>query len=48
MGIEAAFPINPTISFLCYGKIMFELRVFYVRSHFQERNYRVNGEVAVL
>jgi hypothetical protein len=26
---------------------MFDLRVFYLRAHFQERNYRVNREVAV-
>jgi hypothetical protein len=43
MSIEAAFPLTPTISFISYGKIMFDLR-----AHFQERNYRVNREVAVL
>jgi hypothetical protein len=46
MSIEAAFPLTPTISFISYGKIMFDLRV-YLRAHFQERNYRVNREVAV-
>jgi hypothetical protein len=29
------------------GKL-FDLRVFYLRAYFQERNYRVNREVAVL
>jgi hypothetical protein len=48
MSIEAAFPLTPTISFISYGKIMFDLRVFYLRALFQERNYRVNGEVAIL
>jgi hypothetical protein len=48
MSIEAAFPLAPTISFISYGKIMFDLRVFYLRVHFQERNYRVNREVAVI
>jgi hypothetical protein len=48
MSIEAAFPLTPTISFIPYGKIMFDLRVFYLRAHFQKRNYRVNREVAVL
>jgi hypothetical protein len=43
MSIEAAFPLTPTISFVSYGKIMFDLR-----AHFQECNYRVNREVAVL
>jgi hypothetical protein len=41
MNIEA-------ISFISYGKIMFDLRVFYLHAHFQERNYRVNREVSVL
>jgi hypothetical protein len=44
--IEAAFPVTATISFIFYGKIMFDLRIF-LRAHFQERNYRVNWEVAV-
>jgi hypothetical protein len=43
MSIEAAFPLTPTISFISYGKIMFDLR-----AHFQEHNYHVNREVAVL
>jgi hypothetical protein len=43
MNIEAAFPLTPTSSFISYGKIMFDLR-----AHFQERNYRVNREVAAL
>jgi hypothetical protein len=46
MSIEAAFPVTPTISFISYGKIVFDLRVFYLRTHFQERSYRVNREVA--
>jgi hypothetical protein len=48
MSTEAAFPLTPTISFISNGKIMFDLRVFYLRAHFQERNYRVNREVDVL
>jgi hypothetical protein len=47
MSIKAAFPLTPTISFFSYGKIIFDLRVFYLRAHFQGRNYRVNREVAV-
>jgi hypothetical protein len=47
MSIEAAFPLTPTISIISYGKLMFELRVLYLRAHFQERNYRVEREVAV-
>jgi hypothetical protein len=47
MNIEAASPLTPAISFISYGKIMFHLRVFYLRAHFKERNYRVNREVAV-
>jgi predicted glycosyltransferase len=43
MSIEAALLGTPTISFISYGKIMFDFR-----AHFQERNYRVNREVAVL
>jgi hypothetical protein len=43
MSIEEAFPLTPTISFISYGKIMFDLR-----AHSQERNYRVNRKVAVL
>jgi hypothetical protein len=43
MHTEAAFPLTPTIFFICYGKIMFHLR-----AHFQEGNNRVNWEVAVL
>jgi hypothetical protein len=42
MGIAAAFPLSPTISIISYGKIMFDLRVFFLRAHFQESNYRVN------
>jgi hypothetical protein len=42
MSIEAAFPLTPTISFISYGKIMFDLH-----AHFQECNYCVNREVAV-
>jgi hypothetical protein len=48
MSIEAAFPLTPTISFISYGKIMFDLRVFYLRTHFQERNYHENRVVAVI
>jgi hypothetical protein len=48
MSIEAAFPLTPTISLISYEKIMFDLHVFDLRAHFQERNYRVNREVAVL
>jgi hypothetical protein len=47
MSIKAAFPLTPTISFIYYGKIMFDLCVFYLGVNFQERNYRVNREVAV-
>jgi hypothetical protein len=47
MSIEAAFPLTPTISFISYGKIMFNLRVFDLRPNFQERDYRVNRDVAV-
>jgi hypothetical protein len=46
ISFEAAFPLTPTISFISYGKIKFDLRVFYLRAHFQERNYRLNREVA--
>jgi hypothetical protein len=42
MCIEAAFLLTPTISFISYVKIMFELRDFILRAHFQERNHRVN------
>jgi hypothetical protein len=37
---ETVFP-TPTISFIYYGKIMFDLR-----AHFQERNCHTNREVA--
>jgi hypothetical protein len=42
MSIEAAFLLTPTISFISYGKIMFDLC-----AHFQEHNYRKTREVAV-
>jgi hypothetical protein len=48
MSIEATFPLTPTISFLFYGKIMFDLHIFDQRAHFQECNYHINREVAVL
>jgi hypothetical protein len=48
MSIEAALPLTPTISFISYGEIMFNLRVFYLCAHFKEHNYRVNREVAVI
>jgi hypothetical protein len=44
MSIEAAF--LQTISFISYGEIIFDLHVFYLHAYFQERNYRVNQEVA--
>jgi hypothetical protein len=47
MSIEAAFALTPTISFISYGKTMFDLHVFYLRAHLQEHNYHVNLEVAV-
>lgn len=40
--IEAAFLLILAISFISYGKIMFELR-----AHFQDRNRRINWEEAL-
>jgi hypothetical protein len=48
MSIAAACHLTPVVSFISYGKIMFDLRVSYLRAHFEERNYRVNREVAAL
>jgi hypothetical protein len=47
MSIVAVYPLNPTISFISYGKIMFDLRIFHLCTHFQESNHHVNWEVAV-
>jgi hypothetical protein len=48
MSIEAACPLTPTVYFISYGKIMFSLRVFDLRAHFQESNYRLNWGVTVI
>jgi hypothetical protein len=47
MRIEAAIVLTLTISFTCYGKMIFDVRVSYLRAHFQERNYSVNREATV-
>jgi hypothetical protein len=48
MSNKTAFPLTPTISFISYGKIMFDLSVSHLHAPIQERNYRVNREVAYI
>jgi hypothetical protein len=47
MSIEAAFPLTLPFPLFLMGKLCLIYAFFYLRAHFQERNYRVNREVAV-
>jgi hypothetical protein len=45
MRIAVVFPLTPTISFISYGEIMLDLRVFYLHAYFEERNLSIEWEV---
>jgi hypothetical protein len=48
MSIEAAFPLTPSIYFISYGKIVFDLFTFHLHAYFQECICHVHREVAVI
>jgi hypothetical protein len=46
--VGLAGALNPSISFIPYGKLAFDSRVFNLCDAFQERNYCLNRKVPVL
>jgi hypothetical protein len=48
MSTESALLLTPTIYFISFGKIVFDLLIFDLHTYFQECSCRVNREVAVI